>query len=156
MATPLVAGLIAFGASQGWAAFHRPAPTGTIRKTTTEDAYVDRATFYRRYVHGPPPTSQASGAGAVFLVQTDVHHASTCAFTYTARNLTTDGTVGDLVDRRIDDVAGGTSCGGEKRIWVRWPCVPADTKVQFQIDLVAGSRTLDSKPTKAFLIGGGC
>jgi hypothetical protein len=157
VAAPLIGGLILFVVHEAWGALHRPAPTGSItRAPNTMDAFVGRADFYRRYVHAPAPPPAVTAMGVVFGVQTEAHHSSSCRFAYTVRNLNTGQTVGDLVDQPVADVGGGRGCGGEKRLWIPWPCVPTDTRVQFELELFAGSKPVDAKPTESFLIGGGC
>jgi hypothetical protein len=93
--------------------------------------------------------------GAVFLVATTASHASACRFRYTALNVGAGKTIGE-VGRNVRDVAGGTSCSGEKSLWLPWPCVDSDTTVRFELYLVARSRQVDSALTDKFLQGGGC
>jgi len=156
VAIPLVGGLIAFGAREVWGLIYTPAPTGAIEEQPeTVDAFVSRDDFYRRFVHEPAPPPPVSTIGVVFGMQTSAEDASSCGFVYTARNVTTDTTVGDLVDQPIPDVA-GSGCVGQKRVWIPWPCVPSDSEVEFEVALVAGSKQLDSATTKKFLIGGSC
>jgi hypothetical protein len=155
VAAPLIAGLIAFGAAEFWNALHKPAPTATIKYKGTVDAFIDRDDFYKRFVHEPAPPSSVQGKGAVFLVQIEnAQHASNCRFVYTAKNVGDQQAV--VVDQPINDVAGGTACGNEKRVWLPWPCVPSDTQLQFELDLFAGSTRLDSATTETFPIGGSC
>lgn len=156
---PLVAGLIAFGVRELWGLLHQPGPTGTITNkddVDTVDAFVSRADFYRRFVHKPAPPSPVTTMGAVFVVQTETAHASGCGFVYTARDVGDQQTVGDLVDAPVRDVADGGGCGGQKRVWIPWPCVPSETRLLFELDLVAGSKHLDSAKTETFTIGGSC
>jgi hypothetical protein len=156
VAAPLLAGLIAFVATEIWKALHKPAPTGTIAYKGAVDAFVSRDDFYRRFLHEPAPPSSVDGNGVVFLVRLNVQHASSCRFTWTAKNVRDQQTVGDLVDQPANDVAGGTRCGGEKRLWLPWPCVPSETRIEFEIDLVAGPKQVDSATTDEFTIGGSC
>jgi hypothetical protein len=155
LAIPLIGGLIAFSVRALWGVIHEPEATGTIEYKGTTDEFVSREDFYRRFVHAPAPASSANGMGAVFLVSTSAHHASRCRFEYTALNVGDGQTVGDLADMPIPDVAGGSRCGGEKRVWIQWPCVVSETLLQFEIDLIAGSKRV-STLTKTFPMGGGC
>jgi hypothetical protein len=156
VAVPLIGGAVAFGVREIWGLLHQPAASGSITYKGTVDAFVSRDDFYKRFVHAPAPSAALSGMGAVFLVQAETHHASNCGFVYTARNVGDQTTVGDLVDEPADDVAGGSGCGGQKRVWIPWPCVVSDTRLQFELDLVSGSKQLDSATTEKFTIGGSC
>jgi hypothetical protein len=156
VAAPLIVALIAFGANELWKALHKQEPTGTIDYKGTIDAFVSRVNFYRRFVHKPALTSAGATYGAVFLVQTTAQHTSNCRLKWTAMNVGDQQTVGGLVDRPTSDVAPDAACDGEKRVWIRWPCVPSETELQFEIDLVAGSKDVDSTATKTFTIGGSC
>lgn len=146
--------LVSFGARELWGALHRPAAAGQLTYEGTSDAYLSRADFYERYVH-EPTALRASQYGGVFLVQTKVEHASRCSFVWTVRNAREQEPIGS-VDQAAPDVAGGTGCNGERRVWLPWPCAPSGTPVQFEIVLVAGSKQLDSIETETFPTGGGC
>ena len=156
IAVPLLGGAIAFGVRELWGVLNEPDPSGKITYKSTVDAFVSRDDFYRRFVNAPPPPSPASGMGAVFLVETQTEHARNCGFAYTALNVGDQQTVDDLVNKPIDDVAGGTGCDGPKRVWVPWPCVSSETRLAFEVDLVAGSKPLNSALTETFTIGGSC
>jgi hypothetical protein len=156
VATPLIGAAIVFGIRELWGVLNEPEPSGTITYRSTVDSYVSRDDFYRRFVNQPAPPPPVSGMGAVFLVETQTEHASNCGFVYTALNIGDQQTVDDLVNRPIDDVAGGTGCDGPKRVWIPWPCVPSETNLRFEVDLVAGSKQLNSASTEKFIIGGSC
>jgi len=156
VAGALIIAVIGFAARESWRIIHKPAPSGTIDYRATVDAFVSRGDFYRRFLDEPPPPPPVSSMGAVFAVQPDVQHATSCSFVYTARDVGDQQTVGDLVDEPIPDVSDSSDCSGPKRVWIPWPCVPSETKLQFEIGVVARSKQLDSATTETFTIGGSC
>lgn len=156
VAAPLITAAIVFGANSVWGALHTPAANGTIDYKSTVDAFITRADFYRRFVNIAPPPPTVRGDGLVIDVQTEAEHASSCRLVWTARDVGDQTTIRDLVDQPVNDIAGGTGCSGEKQIWLPWPCVAAQTQLQFEIGLLAGSKQLDSATSEVFPVGGGC
>jgi len=150
---------IGFGAWELWNSRHpAAAATGTINFKRTEDAYTNRAGFYRRFAHHQPPAGGRAGKGLVVLVQTGAQHAGTCGLRWTALNVNESQPVSDdrFVDQRAEDVVGGTACDGEKRVWMPWPCVPSGSVVRYELDLYADSTQLASTTTTSYTTGGGC